>query len=88
VKGEVLENYMGPLPTCWNLKISTTRPDNMYIWAPNSNSYDKSTVPTLGVYFYDQRKKHFNGEGIAGGYIKLLSPKKLLWHLDEKKGIW
>ena len=56
VKGEVLENYMGPLPTCWNLKISTTRPDNMYIWAPNSNSYDKSTVPTLGVYFYDKRK--------------------------------
>ena len=60
----------------------------MYIWAPNSNSYDKSTVPTLGVYFYDKRKKHFNGEGIAGGYIKLLSPKKLLWHLDEKEGIW
>ena len=88
VKGEVLENYMGPLPTCWNLKISTTRPDNMYIWAPNSNSYDKSTVPTLGMYFYDKRKKHFNGEGISGGYIKLLSPKKLLWHLDEKEGIW
>ena len=88
VKGEVLENYMGPLPTYWNLKISTTRPDNIYIWAPNSDSYDKSTVPTLGVYFYDKRKKHFNGEEIAGGYIKLLSPKKLLWHLDEKEGIW
>ena len=88
VKGEVLENYMGPLPTCWNLEISTTRPDNMYIWAPNSDSYDKSTVPTLGMSFYDKRKKHFNGEGISGGYIKLLSPKKLLWHLDEKEGIW
>ena len=24
VKGEVLEDYMGPLPTCWNLEISTT----------------------------------------------------------------
>ena len=88
VKGEVLENYMGPLPTCWNLEISTTRPDNMYIWAPNSDSYDKSTVPTLGMSFYDKRKKHFNGKGISGGYIKLLSPKKLLWHLDEKEGIW
>ena len=88
VKGEVFENYMEPLPTCWNLEISTIRPDNMYIWAPNSDSYDKSTVPTLGFHFYDQRKKHFNGEGISGGYIKLLSPKKLLWHLDEKEGIW
>ena len=55
---------------------------------PNSNAYDKSKVPTMGISFYDKRKKHFNGRGISGGYIKLLSPEKLLWHLDEKEGIW
>ena len=42
----------------------------------------------LWEYLFMISKKHFNGRGISGGYIKLLSPEKLLWHLDEKEGIW
>ncbi|RGX80622.1 DUF6705 family protein [Bacteroides stercorirosoris] len=88
VKGKVLEDYMGPLPTCWNREIFPTRPDNIYIWASNTDHYENSIIPPMSIIFYDKRKKHFDGKGITGGYIKLLSPKKLLWHLDEKEGLW
>ena len=42
---------------------------------------------SLGIIFYDQRKRHFGGKGITGGYIQLLSPTKIRWKLDEEKGI-
>ena len=38
--------------------------------------------------FYDQRKKHFNGTGISGGSLTLLTPNKLKWEIDEEAGIW
>ena len=38
--------------------------------------------------FYDQRKKHFNGKGIWGGIITLLSKNKLKWTLNEARGIY
>ncbi|WP_300695439.1 DUF6705 family protein [uncultured Bacteroides sp.] len=88
VKGEVLEDYMNPLPICWNLKISRDKPKDLHIWVRDSDPADKLPIPTLSFTFYDQRKKHFDGEGISGGYIKLLSPKQILWHLDEKAGRW
>ena len=43
---------------------------------------------SLGIIFYDQRKRHFGGKGITGGYIQLLSPTKIRWKLDELTGIW
>ena len=42
----------------------------------------------VSVWFYDQRKRHFGGKGITGGYIQLLSPTKIRWKLDELTGIW
>ena len=39
------------------------------------------------LFFYDQRKKHFNGKGIWGGYITMLSKNKLKWELNEEIGI-
>ena len=89
VKGKVIEDYMKPLPTCWNQETSPMHPNNIYIWASNTDYHESNTVPPyMSIRFYDQRKKHFNGKGLAGGYIKFLSPQKLLWHLDEKEGIW
>ncbi|MBE6281878.1 MAG: hypothetical protein E7095_07490 [Bacteroides sp.] len=38
--------------------------------------------------FYDQRKRHFGGKGISGGFLTLLAPNKLKWEIDEEIGIW
>ena len=38
------------------------------------------------VSFYDLQKKHHNGKGIGGGYVKLLAPNKIRWVLDENAG--
>lgn len=38
------------------------------------------------VSFYDLQKKHHNGKGIGGGYVKLLAPNKIQWVLDENAG--
>ena len=56
VKGKVLEDYMGPLPTCWNREIFPTRPDNIYIWASNTDHYENSIIPPMSIIFYDKRK--------------------------------
>ncbi|WP_291589103.1 DUF6705 family protein [Bacteroides sp.] len=88
IKGKVIENYFGELPTSWDFS-KESRPNNIYIWASN-HSYRLSDVDPNGVsvWFYDQRKKHFGGKGITGGYIQLLSPTKIHWKLDELRGIW
>ena len=84
VRGEVLENYMGELPTCWDV-LKECQPNNLFIWAYSPYTDE---LGSLGIIFYDQRKRHFGGKGITGGYIQLLSPTKIRWKLDEEKGIW
>lgn len=84
VRGIIVENYMSPLPLYWNHSASP-KPHNLYIWATNSAHRDPNF---LGVMFYDQRKRHFGGKGLSGGLIQLLSPSKIRWKLDEKRGIW
>lgn len=85
----VRENYMYPLPDVWNAKPRMTPPNNLYIWAWSVDGPVNTPAPSvLNVRFFDKRKKHFNGKGIVGGFIKLLSPQELLWKLDEKLGIW
>ena len=59
VKGDILENYLSPLPD------------------PNS----------LRFTFWDQKKRHYDGNGIMAGTINLLSPNKIRWILDEIEGI-
>ena len=88
VKGKIIENYWGELPVYWD-SSKKTRPDNLYIWASN-HSYTLNEIDPnyVSVWFYDQRKKHFGGKGISGGYIHLLSPTKIHWKLNEALGIW
>lgn len=88
VKGSVIEDYMSRLPVSWNYRTEP-KPRNLYIWATNSSYHIEDVTPNfLGVMFYDQRKKHFGGKGLGGGLIQLLSPDKIHWKLDEKRGIW
>ena len=84
VNGRVLEDYMGELPTCWDV-LKECQPNNLFIWAYSPYTDE---LGSLGIIFYDQRKRHFGGKGITGGYIQLLSPTKIRWKLDEEKGIW
>lgn len=39
-------------------------------------------------HFFDQRKKHCNGEGIRAGNIDYIAPNKIHWTLNEKVGLW
>ncbi len=85
VKGDTLENYLSPLPTCW--KFSTTN-KNLYIWATNYSYHKHKVNPnSLRFTFWDQKKRHYNGNGIMAGTINLLSPNKIRWILDEIEGI-
>lgn len=87
VKGKTIEKYWTPLPQLWN--YSQPCPQNQYMWVSNSTFFAEHIDPNyVGVIFYDQRKKHFGGKGITGGYIQLLSSTKIRWKLDEEKGIW
>ena len=86
VNKKIIEHYWKPLPI--SRDYSQTRPNNLYIWASNNSISAKYIDPNyVGVIFYDQKKKHFGGKGITGGYIRLLAPNKIQWKLDEKKGI-
>ena len=85
VNGATVENYMSPIIT--TLEPSDTRA-KIYIWATNYSTNKLDVNPNcLRFTFYDQKKKHFDGNGINAGTIKLLSPNKIEWILDEKEGI-
>ena len=66
---------MGELPTCWDV-LKECQPNNLFIWAYSPYTDE---LGSLGIIFYDQRKRHFGGKGITGGYIQLLSPTKIRW---------
>ena len=48
-----------------------------------------SRFPTsfLVMRFYDQRKKHLEGNGISGCFITMVAKNKLKWELNEERGI-
>ena len=86
VNNNIIEYYWKPLPI--SRDYSQPRPNNLYIWASNNSISAKDIDPNyIGVIFYDQKKKHFGGKGITGGYIRLLAPNRIQWKLDEKTGI-
>ena len=62
VNGRVLEDYMGELPTCWDV-LKECQPNNLFIWAYSPYTDE---LGSLGIIFYDQRKRHFGGKGITG----------------------
>lgn len=85
VKGNILDDYLAPLATCWK---RSAKSDNLYIWATNYSYNEQDVDPnSLRFTFWDQKKRHFDGDGIEAGTIKLLSPQKIQWILDEKAGI-
>ena len=57
---------------------------NIYITATGVHDLPNE----YGFTFYDQRKKHFNGKGISGGSLQMISSGKLKWSIDEEYGIW
>lgn len=82
VKGQYSDDY---------LKINTHRVDgikcpeqNIYITA----SYFSYSPESIGLIFYDQRKKHFDKNGMPGGRIDYISKNKIRWTLNENLGIW
>jgi hypothetical protein len=82
VKGVLKDNYIKSMPAVWD--VYTPAPsNNIYIVALNDN-----TPNFLGFTFYDQRKKHLNGQGLLGGKIELLAPNKIHWTLNEWEGLW
>ena len=48
-----------------------------------------SFLPTsyFSMLFYDQRKKHLDGNGISGCFIVMVAKNKLRWELNEELGI-
>jgi hypothetical protein len=82
VKGQYSDDY---------LKINTHRVDG--IKCPEQNIYiTASFFPkrpgSIGATFYDQRKKHFDGNGIPACRIDYISKNKIRWTLNENLGIW
>ena len=82
VKGVVVDDYLD-VNAVLDADIN---PPLQYIYMTGSVSF----LPTsyFVFKFYDQRKKHFNGKGIWGGIITLLSKNKLKWTLNEARGIY
>lgn len=82
VNEEIIDNYLDVGTT---LPLGVNAVDyKVYINA----SYFIPPRQYVGFTFYDQRKKHFNGEGILGGKLEYIAPNQLHWTLDEKYGIW
>lgn len=56
---------------------------NVFIFG--SYSMNKSNILFT---FFDQRKKHCNGDGISAGNIDYIASNKIHWTLNEKRGLW
>ena len=84
VRGVMTDNYIGgTIPFVWDV-YDPAPSKNIYIVV-----YYNDQFPTRqGFVFYDQRKKHLNGEGIGGGRIELIAPNKIHWTLNEREGLW
>lgn len=85
VQDKIIDNYLNNINTQWIVNgVRQGAAHRIYI----SVGYDPHNSKTLSFTFYDQRKKHFNGEGILGGTIELIGSNRLHWILNEKEGIW
>ena len=93
VNGVETDNYIKELPT--GLSFFSGKNDS-----PKSNVYlsasyrvrKKSDLQNFDgkitrILFYDQRKKHNNGDGFFAGGMELLAPDKLHWWLEDEKKV-
>ena len=84
VNGIMIDNYTSVNDTFdWNLGHNLPQ---QHIYINAIKKYGRTDK--YGFSFYDQRKKHFDGKGISGGNLTLLTPNKLKWEIDEEVGIW
>ena len=80
----MIDNYTSVNDTFdWNLG---SNPSLQHIYINAIKKYGR--MDKYGFTFYDQRKRHFNGKGISGGNLTLLTPNRLKWEIDEEAGIW
>ena len=90
INGKTIDDYRAKLPD--KIYVDATKKgwsDNICIEGSNVAHRDSLTPPPyIGFTFYDKRKRHFNGEGMWCGQMKLLSPDSLYFSLDEKAAIW
>lgn len=82
IKGKITDDYL--IVNTQRSIEKNAAAQSIYIVA----SYSLPPKKIVGFTFYDQRKKHLNGEGILGGTMEYISPDKLHWTLNEKEGIW
>ena len=54
----------------------------------NLSNEIKTASKSIGATLYDQRKKHFDGNGIPACRIDYISKNKIRWTLNENFGIW
>ncbi len=93
VNGVETDNYIKELPT--GLSFFSGKNDS-----PKSNVYlsasylvrKKSDLQNFDgkitrIKFYDQRKKHNNGDGFFAGGMELLAPDKLHWWLEDEEKV-
>ncbi len=93
VNGVKTDDYIKELPTGLSIlsKKYATPKSNVYL----STSYRASNKSYLQnfegkftrILFYDQRKKHNNGDGFFAGGMELLTPDKLHWWLEDEKKV-
>lgn len=93
VNGVETDNYIKELPTSLNFfsKRYASPKSNVYLWGfhyvekkSDLQNFNGEIAPLI---FYDQRKKHNNGDGLFAGGIKLLAPDKLHWWLEDEKKV-
>ena len=81
VGGVLVEDYLN-VNDVMDIRINLSE-QHIYIDA------SVSFLPTsyFSMLFYDQRKKHLDGNGISGCFITMVAKNKLKWELNEELGI-
>ena len=81
VGGVLVEDYLN-VNDVMDIRINLSE-QHIYIDA------SVSFLPTsyFSMLFYDQRKKHLDGNGISGCFITMVAKNKLKWELNEERGI-
>ena len=82
VGGVIIDDYLN-ISSVRDMKIKNPSEQQIYMiaLAPDFNTR------IFGMMIYDQRKKHFEGQGISGCHIAMVAKNKLKWTLNEERGI-
>ena len=85
VRGKIIENYIDNIHEQWIIGDEIGKDSEQHIYIRGAYFPDRKSN---GFTFYDQRMRHFDGNGIIAGSFEFIAPNKLHWTLNEKKGIW